>query len=296
MTINLSYDATIVANFGGNAAAFQTNFNQVAAFFMANYSDNINVNVNITSATGTGILGQSNTSIFSTTYANLRTAVVNDAKTADDATSVGAGGSVAAADPTAGADVWYVTRAQRKALGMAVDDLSTDGTITLGSGFTYDFDRSNGISAGAIDIQGVMAHELTEIMGRIGISLGTVGVNPSLTLMDAFAYTGAATRGLGFVANDYFSLDNGTSLLKQFNPSAGGDSRDWASGANDSFNAFSTSSVLNDVTTMDLREMDVLGYDRVTAQSGTPEPSTVVFLLSGLVAGGFLRRRAAAHK
>ena len=65
----------------------------------------------------------------------------------------------------------------------------------------------------------------------------------------------------------------------------GGDSRDWASGTNNAYNAFSGSGVLNPVTALDLEEMDVLGYDPVVSSS--PEPSTIVFLASGLLAGAF---------
>src|SRR5439155_15246694 len=45
------------------------------------------------------------------------------------------------------------------------------------------------------------------------------------------------------------------------NHSNGGDDGDWASGTNDAFNAFSSSSVMNSITPVDVREMDVLGYD-----------------------------------
>src|SRR5256885_5011230 len=39
-----------------------------------------------------------------------------DSKTADDATAVGAGGSVSAADPVGGTHTWWVSRAEAKAL------------------------------------------------------------------------------------------------------------------------------------------------------------------------------------
>ena len=45
----------------------------------------------------------------------------------------------------------------------------------------------------------------------------------------------------------------------------GGDLQDWANGANDCFNAFSSDSVLNDLTAVDLRNMDAIGYDFSTA-------------------------------
>jgi hypothetical protein len=73
--------------------------------------------------------------------------------------------------------------------------------------------------------------------------------------------------------------------------SNGLDSRDWAPGTNDSFNQFSNSGVVNPVSAVDLREMDVLGYDLVAA---TPEPGSIVLVLSGFGLLAFVRRRTRA--
>ena len=76
------------------------------------------------------------------------------------------------------------------------------------------------------------------------------------------------------------------------NPLANGlDSRDWASGfGNDSFNQFSNSGVLNPVTVVDLRLMDVIGYDRIAV----PEPTAGALLAMGFAARVFIRRRIRA--
>jgi len=126
-------------------------------------------------------------------------------------------------------------------------------------------------------------------MGRLGISGGTIGANTnSYSLIDIFSYTGAGTRGLGKGAGNNFSINNGTTLLKLWNNAAanGLDSRDWASGfGNDAFNQFSSSGVVNPVSDVDLRLMDVIGYDRV------PEPATGTLLVVGFGAATFTRRR-----
>jgi hypothetical protein len=65
-----------------------------------------------------------------------------------------------------------------------------------------------------------------------------------------------------------FSVDNGTTLVKAFNDAAanpGSDFQDWAAGTNDSFNAFSEPGVVNDMSEIDLRVMDVIGYNRGAA-------------------------------
>ena len=92
--------------------------------------------------------------------------------------------------------------------------------------------------------------------------------------MDLFHYTGAGARGLNNGPSRFFSIDNGTTLLKAFNfPNGNGsDPQDWASGTNDCFNAFASSSVKNDLTPVDLRVMDVIGYD-FASSSPTPTPT-----------------------
>jgi hypothetical protein len=262
--------ATDIANMKA-AAAF------AATQFTSNYTDNIHVNIFVTAVSGTGTLGMSNTFLNSVpSYSSLRAAVAADSKTPDDATVLGAGGSLPTTDPIGGNDLYVVSRAEAKALDLTADDLSNDGTFTFGGGFSYTYDPNNRAVAGKTDFIGVAMHEFSEIMGRIplmGQDLFGTGASDYM-LFDLFHFTGAGTRGLNNGAGRSFSIDNGTTLLKAFNNAAvnGGDLDDWASGTNDCFNAFSSSSVENDLTTVDLRVMDVIGYDRVTA-TPTPTPT-----------------------
>ncbi len=278
--------------FGSNAAAAQAAWNYAASQFSANFTDPIHINISVDGVSGSSVFGQSNTFLNSTSYANLRSLLVADAKTTDDNTSVGGSGSVTAADPVSAAHTWWTSRAEAKAIGLISDDMSNDGTTKFGAGFAWNFSTSNRAVAGQYDFVGVCEHEISEVMGRLGLSGGQIGNNPnSYSVVDLFSYTGAGARGLTAGGGENFSIDNGTNLLKLYNNalSNGLDTRDWAPGTNDSFNQFSGSGVVNDISDVDLREMDVIGYDR---KQVVPEPAPIFVLgIAALVFGrAFLRK------
>jgi hypothetical protein len=292
-----TFTANFNTNFGANAAAAQAAWIQAANGYSSVFTDNIHINITVDAVTGTGTLGQSSQSIFSIGYGALYNAVLADVKTQDDVTATGTGGSLggngtagSAVDPIGGPHNWWTTRSQEKALGLIADDGSNDGTITFGTGFSYTF--SGAIAGGTIDFQGVASHEISEIMGRIGLCGSSVSGSPAYTLTDAYSFSGAGTRNTGNGAGTNFSINDGSTLLKSYNNAAsnGGDCRDWASGTNDSFNAFSSSGVSNPVTAVDLREMDVLGYDAV------PEPSTLSLFGAGLALLGFAKLRSRSKR
>jgi hypothetical protein len=269
------------ANFGVNAAAAQNAWKAAAAAVASNFSDNIHINITVDAVPGTSTFGMSDEIFGSLPYSSLYNAVVADARTFDDAAAIGAGGSVTSGDPIGG--IWVVTRPQAKALGLLADDLNNDGTTTFGAGYNFSF--SGTPTGGAYDFQGLAAHEMSEVMGRLGVS----GFLNHFSLIDEFSYFGPSARQAYGGASNYFSIDNGATLLKLFNDNilSGLTSRDWApvqqggDGSPDAFNQYSSPNVINSVTELDLRVMDVIGYDRLTSSGApaTPEPSTSVLLI-----------------
>jgi hypothetical protein len=255
--------------FGANAAAAQAAWRAAARIFTDNFTDNIHINITVDSVAGTNVFGESDTSYISTPYANLRARMVADVTSVNDRITIGAGGSMTVADPTNGDGTWFVTRPQAKAIGLIPDDLSNDGTTTFGAGNPFTF--SGAIAPGTFDFRGIAAHEISEVMGRSGLSGQSLpGFPPnSFSLIDNFSYTGAGTKGLVGGPGNNFSIDNGTTLLKSWNdPTTNGlDSRDWAPGTDDSFNQFSSPGVVNAVSAVDLQLMDVIGYDLVPVPS-----------------------------
>lgn len=282
LTIALSYDSSVTSL--ANADAVESAMTYVAQQFQTLYSDPITININVMSVAGTSTLGQSSTYLQYSSFSAITGALSSDSQTANDAMAVA---NLPSTDPITGAHDYIVPLAQAKALGLRpADDPYTDGIFAFGAGYTYTFDPNNRAVSGAFDFIGLAQHEISEIMGRIP-GLGTTAITgvPAYLPYDFFRYS-AGVLDMTPGPNDYFSIDGGITNLKNFNNSNGygGDPQDWASGSNDSFNAYSSSGVENDMSLVDLQALDVMGYDLV------PEPGRMVLLVLG-VGAALLRRR-----
>lgn len=154
LMINATFESSVTSL--SNAASVESAFNYAAQQFENLFSDNINVNITVKAVAGTGTLGESSTSLLGAlNYAQTRTEMINDVKSADDATAVA---SLPSADPTGGG-LFDFAKAEAKALGIIADDHTNDGTFTFGSGFSYTFDPNNRAVAGEIDFIGVAEHD-----------------------------------------------------------------------------------------------------------------------------------------
>lgn len=270
-------------NFGANATAAKASWEAAAKVFTDAFSDPIHINITVDAVTKASVFGESFPGFVTISYSELYDRVVAYASTENDAIAIGPGGSMTPTDPSNGG-TWQLTRAQAKALGKIPDDMSDDGGTTFGVGNAFTF--SGPIAAGTFDFQGIAAHELAEVMGRFGLS----GGNNTFSLIDVFSFTGAGMRSMGGGAGNFFSIDNGTTLLKEFNDSAANhlDTRDWAGGTNDSFNQFSDSGVVNPVSAVDLQLMDVIGYGRVNANGSLIESvGHITFLRAHELGSGY---------
>jgi VCBS repeat-containing protein len=282
MSFNVGFDSSVNAT---QQAAVQA----VANFFNAHFTDPVSIDISISFA-NIGGLGASSFSLDTQTFTAIRTALVNDSTSADDATAVA---SLPSSDPVTGTHSWTLTPAEEMALGLIANNGSaSDGSIKFSNTATFDYDRTDGITAGAFDFFGVVAHEFTEIMGRELNAVGnTVATGAGDHPLDLFKFSAAGAREFVGTNAGYFSIDGGTTNLNNFNTATNGDFGDWAASAgNDSFLAFSPSGVVNAVSLTDLRVMDVIGWQVVetapvvaalTATVGEDGPTLSQNLLTG---------------
>ncbi len=280
-TINVTWD-TSVAN---APAAFKTDVMAVVQYLESEFTDPITININVGygevagQALDAGALGESSAFLSSFSYAQLRNAFIADAKTTNDAAAIA---TLPATDPISGTHKYWITTAEAKALGLlSGSGTSVDGNVGFEAGSNvFDYDNSNGVSAGQYDFFGVVAHEITEIMGRQTMDGESFQGKTSYEAEDLFHYSATGQRVLVGTTAGYFSPNGGTTNLGSFNTNPNGDFGDWASSVgHDSFLAFSNSGVVNPVSANDLTVMDVLGWD--AAAAGSPDLTATSLVLSG---------------
>jgi Ca2+-binding RTX toxin-like protein len=272
LTINVNYDASV----NGAPAGFKPGIAAAVSYLESHFTDPVNVNINVGwgelggDALPAHSIGASSFFLVSESYASLRGALVSDAKSADDQSSVA---SLPLTDPTFGGNFW-ASSAEAKALGLISDDMINDGSVAFDTATAWDFNASDGVPFGQYDFVSVAIHEISEVMGRAAQLGGAVGsTGNSYMPLDLFRFTGPDHRS--FSSNDfaYFSTDNGHTNLDNFNSDPGGDFGDWADSPDaDAFAAVQDSGVASAVTPVDLSVMDVIGWDTTSGGSPAPPP------------------------
>jgi hypothetical protein len=166
------------AGLAANPAALLA-FEKAAEAWEERFTDPITVIINADMASlGPGILGSTSAQLLTASYSTIRNAMVTDAgsSAADD-------DSIAASLPTAAQFLGtlpsgfgfdgnvFATKANLKALGFtgldAIVGTASDGEIVFSSDFAFDYDRSDGVSAGTFDFQTVATHEIGHLLGFI---------------------------------------------------------------------------------------------------------------------------------
>ena len=239
LTINLIFDAAAMAA----PASFRAGIEQAAALLSAAISDKITLNFNIDySGTGGGAAaGPDNGQWIS--YSTVRADLVNNASPGDTTFNALPTGSTIQAQSSVA--VW---NAQLKLWGLlgANDTTTDDGSLTFATDINTNL------------LVGVALHELTHAMGR-------VPYGPQPDLFDFYRFTSPGARLFTDnipAAAAYFSLDGGNTKMADYGQNS--DPSDFLNsgvqGANDPFNEYYSGSTLQQLTAVDLKQLDALGF------------------------------------
>ncbi len=286
LSINVIWDSSV----GSAPTGFTADVLQVAQYFVSHFTDNVTLNINVGfgEAGGyalNGALGMSLTYLLSSSYTQIKNALTADQTSAADASAVAS----LVGDPTNGGN-YFISTAESKAMGLLTSTTNIDGSVGFSSSSgIFDYDNSNGVSSGQYDFFAVVAHEFSEVMGRMLLVGSTIGgVLNSYDVLDLFHYSAPGTHDLSGSVAGYFSADNGTTDLHNFNVSSGGDRGDWASSAtHDAFDAYGTPGVIEPISSSDLTALDAIGWNMAsTAPPPPPAPVAPDLTVSNFTVDG----------
>ncbi len=309
-----SFATNIVINPGatlaGNTAALSA-FQRAANTWGKLFNDPITVTINADLAPlGSGILGSTSSVILTGAYNTIRNQMVTDA--ADEASNgivayLPTSSQVSAYVPTGFglSSSMYGTKANLKAMGFAGLDGAfgaMDAEITFSTNFNFDYDNSNGVTAGSYDFETVAAHEIGHVLGFVSavdivdyyLAIGQKTDIPFYAL-DLFRF-GTATptdeasftttpRSLLTGGTSYFSdVDNKWSLSTGYYTGDGRQASHWKAdeltgiyiGLMDPTLASAT---VENITGADIRALDVIGWDLTPV----PIPPTLILFGSGML-------------
>jgi hypothetical protein len=264
LQINLIWDSSVTS--ASNWSAVEASVVKAAQIYTTTFGNHAVLNIQVGlgevagSAMGSGDLGESESNgyvvglgMVQPQLAQHDAWLVHSGRMASNATNALNGLS---------GESFFVTSAECKALGLVSGNApGVDGYIGIArSGVDF---NGGAIPGGQYDAVGVAAHELSEVMGRLGMQGKTFDSTPSVyTPLDLFRYSSPGHPDTTPTAG-YLSLTNGVSSLGAYNnPQGGGDSSDWASSmaANNAFNAFGSAGMTDVVTKADMLEVAALGF------------------------------------
>jgi hypothetical protein len=301
-------------------------FAQAGNFWSSLFTDNATVNVNINfSALSSGILGETGSSSKAFSYTQVYNALNADKTSADDISAVknlansstfnmllnrtsnnpnGVGSATTYVDKDRDANnsTIRMNTANAKALGLLGTTTTSDASISFSNQFSWDFNRTDGITGGTFDFVGIAAHEIGHALGFVsGVDiLDSNSRNPYyrddqftyVNTLDLFRYS-TASKNQGAIdwtadtRDKYFSVDGGTTKIASFatgqNFGDGRQASHWKDnlglGIMDPTSAYGE---LLQISENDQRAFDVIGWNRtanhltVAGIAANTSPSSVI--------------------
>jgi hypothetical protein len=297
--INYSFDSTVTSLPATLRNEYEAAVAAACQYYEQVFNNNITVNILFSWGTEDGntitgnTVGENNATGVLENYTTIKNALSNRVlglglTGSDPGDSLTAVNTLPSSDPAPGGNGTYnVSNPEAKALGIAPSyNNSTnanhyDGYVGLNSSDSYSFDPSDRAVSGDFDAIGTLEHEISEVLGRydpLGQTGATVDGNPEqiwrgqYSILDLFHYDSSGVRSMNlsgtkpFSTAAYFSID-GSHYLEEYNnlSVASGDLGDWLpSIQGDSYGDQHTDTVTG-VTPTDLREDNVIGWDRAPA-------------------------------
>jgi hypothetical protein len=313
LTITPVFDSSITSL--ANAATVEAAFTAVAHQFDESFATPVTIKIGVSwgkvdgAALGAGYIASSESALTGPfSYGVIAGAFrAEAAANPKDASIVTVAQNLPKSSP-AGSLGYEMPYAEAQALAFLPPSIHLDsGYVGFSSKVKWDFTPASGVAAGTYDFQGLAAHEISEVLGRIsGLESAAP---PYATMFDTLRYSAPHASSFSYTSPAYFSVNGGVTNLGQFNISGGGDRGDMNGISGDAQDAYLSTGTIYALTKGDLTALDVLGWGSwrllaggvmigdtslsgISGAMGVPEPSAWTIMLLGLGLSGAASRRA----
>ena len=264
LTIVPVYDASVTSR--ANAAAMESAFAAVAGQFDASFKTPVTVKIGVSMGKvngeplGAGDISSSQTLLTGPfSYGEIKGTLQSLAAAQPANGPLASAAAKMPAKSPAGALPYEIPYAEAQALGYLPAKINPDsGYVGFSTSVAWDYNSGNGITAGDYDFEGLAAHEISEVLGRLS---GLESAEPTFaTVFDMFRYSAPGVPNFSYSSPAYFSTDGGVTSRGLFNIAGGGDRGDWNPIVKDAQDATLAPGAGYVLQNRDLVALDVLGW------------------------------------